>query len=74
MMAPPKWDCVFPNVTVLENGERVMIKVEWQRKWPRSPSQKHCQAQTISTSFEDLAALPPPTTPPTPDEKNKILP
>lgn len=61
----------FPNVTVLENGERVMIKVEWQRKWPRSPSQKHCQAQTISTSSEGLAALPPNSpAPPTPDKKN----
>lgn len=34
----PKWDRVFPNVTVLENGERVTVKVERRRKWQRTPS------------------------------------
>lgn len=48
----PKWDCVFPNVTVLENGERVTIKVEWQRKWQRSPSWQRRQTQTICFSVE----------------------
>lgn len=26
----------FSNVTAFENGERVMIKAEWQSKWQRS--------------------------------------
>lgn len=48
----PKWDCVFPNVTVLENEKRVLIKVGWQGKWQRSPSRQRCQTQTISVSFD----------------------
>lgn len=28
----PKWDCVFSNITLFGNGERVMIKVEQQKQ------------------------------------------
>lgn len=32
----PKWDCVFQMSQRFENGEQVMIKVEWLRKWQHS--------------------------------------
>lgn len=56
----PKWDCVFSNVTVLENGERVTIREELKRKWQRSPSWQH--GQTFRTT----------SPPPPPDTKDKL--